>query len=61
MINGFITWLFYLSKMEWIFCFAETSVSELEEAFLHFTSRSDIAILLINQNVGGGYFFLNNN
>ena len=31
--------------------FAETSVSEIEEAFLQFTNRSDIAILLINQNV----------
>jgi len=50
----------YFTCVRWnwiIFCFAETSVSELEEAFLHFTSRSDIAILLINQNVGAGYFF----
>ena len=31
--------------------FSETSVSEIEEAFLQFTNRSDIAILLINQNV----------
>ena len=31
--------------------FIETSVSEIEETFLQFTNRNDIAILLINQNV----------
>lgn len=29
----------------------ETSVSEIEETFLQFTNRNDIAILLINQNI----------
>lgn len=29
----------------------ETSVSEVEETFRNFTSRSDICIILINQNV----------
>ena len=38
-----------------IFLRTETSVSEIEEAFLQFTNRSDIAILLINQNVSLKY------
>lgn len=33
------------------YSFIETSVSEIEETFLQFTNRNDIAILLINQNV----------
>ena len=31
--------------------FAETSVTEIEEAFQQFSNRKDIAIVLINQNV----------
>ena len=34
-----------------LYLIAETSVHDIEEAFLQFTSRNDIAILLINQNV----------
>ena len=30
---------------------ADSSISDIEEAFKGFTSRDDIAILLINQNV----------
>ena len=31
--------------------FADTAVSEIEEAFRSFLSRPDIAIIMINQNV----------
>ncbi len=33
------------------FFFSDTSVSEIEEAFKSFSSRDDIAIILINQTV----------
>ena len=32
--------------------FLDTSVNEIEESFKSFTKRSDVAIILINQNVG---------
>ena len=52
--------LFYYLFLVWItfhLFSTETSVSELEEAFQQFTNRSDIAILLINQNVRSWFFF----
>jgi len=30
---------------------ADSSISDIEEAFKAFTSRDDVAIILINQNV----------
>ena len=43
--------VFYTNKKIIFYSFIETSVSEIEETFLQFTNRNDIAILLINQNV----------
>ena len=45
-----LCWLILIKKIIF-YSFIETSVSEIEETFLQFTNRNDIAILLINQNV----------
>ena len=45
---------FYLYSVHYYFCclsHPETSVHEIEECFRSFVDRSDIAIILINQNI----------
>ena len=39
-----------VTVMVFVFC-VDSSISDIEEAFKAFTSRDDIAIILINQNV----------
>lgn len=56
-INFFIILYLFLVWITFHLFSTETSVSELEEAFQQFTNRSDIAILLINQNVRSWFFF----
>ncbi len=45
------SFLHHITDSSHLNSFADTSVSEIEEGFKTFTQRSDIAILLINQNV----------
>lgn len=47
-----ISWTTDVSNFQFIFniCLADTSVHDIEERFNAFLNRSDIAIILINQN-----------
>ena len=44
-------------KCQKICLLLDTSISEIEECFKTFSNRSDIAIILINQNVRGLFVF----
>ena len=43
--------LLFTLNLKALIIFSDTSVTEIEEAFQQFTTRKDIAIVLMNQNV----------
>lgn len=51
--SGVLTWIHAVSLpgLSVIFCYLETTVKAIEDAFKEFTTREDIAIVLISQYV----------